>query len=312
MTAMPLVEYAKASDTLTQGIVELYVQTSDILQRLSVDTISGGAYRYNLESTLPGIAFRGINETYTPDYSIENPQVETTFVLGGEADVDVAVLTRHGEERRGRETNRKVKKMARVWTDKFINGDNTSEPREFDGLKRRITGSQLIHSSTGSGGDPLSLAKLDQLMDQVTGDATSKAFLMAPGLRRRFWQLIRNTSVSGYIMETRDSLGRPQVSYAGIPIIIGFEPSGPDTAPIAFDEVGNGGGSAVTSSIYLIDFGAEGVMGIQDAPIRTQDFGELESAPVKRVRIEGTAGIVIENPYSVARLTSITDAAIVA
>lgn len=311
MTAIPLLEYAKGEDLITRGVVDVFVQTSDFLERLNVETVGQGSYKYNLEQSLGGMAFRGLNESYTPDYSVENPQVEQTYIIGGECDVDVVILDRYGRDRKTRDVNRKVKKFARVWTDKFINGDNSSDVREFDGLKRRITGTQLIANSTASGGAALSLAKLDELMDKVAGGET-RAFIMAPQMRRRFWALIRNQSVSGYIMETRDSLGRPMISYAGIPILVGFSPDGPDTAPVAFDEVASGGGGAVTSSIYLVDFGPEGIMGIQDSPIRAKDLGELQDKPAERVRVEGTGGLVIPNGYHVGRLSSITDAAIVA
>lgn len=311
MTAMPLTEYAKGADELTRGITDIFVEESDIIGAMMFESVSGGVYRYDLEATLPGIAFRGLNESYTPDFSIENPQVEITMIAGGEADVDIATLRRHGEARRTRETNRKIKKWARVWTDKFINGDHTSSPREFDGLKNRIvTGSQLIHNSGASGGAALSLLKLDELIAKVRGP--NKVLIMAPAMKRRFTALIRDTSVSGYIMETRGSLGSPMITYNNIPFLCGFGEDGPDTGPIAFDEVGNGGGSAVTSSIYCCSLREDGLFGIQDGAMHVKDFDELESKPAKRVRVEWDAGIVIEDPYSVARLTSITDAAIAA
>ena len=54
------------------------------------------------------------------------------------------------------------------------------------------------------------------------------------------------------------------------------------------------------------------VCGIQLAPPRVQDLGELQTAPVKRTRVEWYCGMIIENPYAATRLTSITNASIVA
>jgi hypothetical protein len=43
-----------------------------------------------------------------------------------------------------------------------------------------------------------------------------------------------------------------------------------------------------------------------------KDLGELQSEPKHRTRIEWFNGFCIENPYAATRLTSITNAAIVA
>jgi hypothetical protein len=68
----------------------------------------------------------------------------------------------------------------------------------------------------------------------------------------------------------------------------------------------------VTSSLYVVSFGEGNVCGIQLAPPRVADLGEIQASPVKRVRVEWYNGMVLENPYAASRLSSITNAAIVA
>lgn len=64
--ALTLVEAAKRyANPIQSAIVELYAQNSDILLTLPFNTIQGNAYRYNREETLPGIGFRGVNESWT-------------------------------------------------------------------------------------------------------------------------------------------------------------------------------------------------------------------------------------------------------
>lgn len=310
---MTLEEYAK-TDGLTdlqRGVVEIFADSSDILRAIPYQSITGGAYRYVLESTLPGIAFRGVNETFTPDASVENPLVESLFTAGGEVDVDNFLLRVHGSERRAREEARKIKKMAREVTDVILTGDNTTQPREFDGLQRRVAGSatQLIHNAAGSGGAALSLTKLDELIAQVV-DPTH--LIMNRRFRDvHFTALMRNQTLMGNVNLTKDDLGRPVMTYNGIPMLVGYE-VGPDANILPFTEVAIGGGGAVTSSIYCVSFKEGHCWGIQSGPMIVKDLGELDDKPAHRTRVEWDPGLVVEHPWAIGRLTSITDAAIAA
>ena len=54
--AITLTEAAKLSTTdLQKGVLETFVQTSPVLDRLPMLEIEGNAYAYNSEDTLPGV-----------------------------------------------------------------------------------------------------------------------------------------------------------------------------------------------------------------------------------------------------------------
>lgn len=306
---MTLNEYAKGADKKTKAVTELFSDTSDILAAMPFENIEGGVYKYILEDTLSGIAFRGINETYTPDIGIENPQAESLFITGGECDVDSFLLRTEGDGRRGREEAKKVKQMARSVTDAILYGDNSSNPREFDGLQRRITGKQLFHNNTGSGGGPLSLTKLDEMIAAVvepTHLIVNRKFRDV-----HFTALMRNQALLGNVNLTKDDLGRPIMRYGGLPMLVGYE-VGPDASILPFDELGVGGGGPETCSVYCVSFREGHVWGIQSEPIIVKDLGTLDTKPAKRTRVEWDVGMVVENPFAASRLTSITDAPIVA
>lgn len=310
MQVMTLNEYAKAAENeVTRAVTELFSDSSDILEAMPFETINGSAYKYNLEDALGGIAFRGVNESFTPDIGIENPQVESLFTAGGEADVDNFILRTHGEARRAREENKKIKQMARSVTDVIMAGNNSSEPREFDGLQRRLTGTQLVHNTGTSGGAALSLTALDDMISRVVNPThliVNRKFRDV-----HFKALMRNQTLMGNVQLTKNDLGRPVMLYNGLPMLVGYE-VGPDAQVLPFTEVANGGGGAVTTSIYCVSFMEGHVWGIQSGAISAKDLGELDSKPARRTRVEWDPGMVIENPYAAARLTSITDAAIAA
>jgi len=309
-TALNIVEYAKGLEPgVTKAFVEMFAQQSDLLAAMPFVSAPGGAYRYDREAALPGIAFRGINESYTATTGVINPLVEQCFIAGGEIKVDKALIRRFGMQRRAREEKMQVKKLTRTISEKIISGSNATSVKEFDGIKTRLTGGAVSHNSTASGGAALSLYKLDRSIDKVLEPTH---ILMSKAMRTRLTQAGRNTGVGGYVNQTKDDFGNTITSYRGLPILVGYENEVTDGELFPFDEVGSGGGSAVTTSIYVGSLKEGMFSGIQTAPIEVKDLGEMESAPAWLTRIEWDVGICIEHPDALHRLTSITDAAITA
>jgi hypothetical protein len=64
----------------------VFVQEPPILDRLPLIPVVGNAYRYNEESTLPGVSFRGVNEAYPESTGTLNQRIETLRkrLLGGQ------------------------------------------------------------------------------------------------------------------------------------------------------------------------------------------------------------------------------------
>src|SRR5690606_40483795 len=63
--ALTLTEAAAIStDQLHKGVLETFVNTSPILDRIPFETINGTALTYTMEDELPGVAWRGVNEAY--------------------------------------------------------------------------------------------------------------------------------------------------------------------------------------------------------------------------------------------------------
>ena len=311
--SLTLVEAAKLhatnGETKRAAVISMFAQQSDLLMAMPFKNIPGNAYSYNREGVLPGVAFRGINESYTESTGVINPQTEALRIAGGDLDVDMAILKTQGESVRATHEAMKAKALAAELTRVLIKGDSTSQPREFDGLQVRLTGGQLIAAGATSGGDALSLLKLDELTDAVSGP--NKYLIMNKAMRRRLTAAGRTTAVSGYLTHTLDAFGRQLTAYNGIPILVPYSEND-GTDPIAFDEVGSGGGAAVTTSIYCASFADGYVCGIQNGVMDVRDLGEVQSQPVKRTRVEWLAGLVIEHGRAAARLYGITNAAVVA
>lgn len=311
--ALTLVEAAKLAQNegkeVKAAVIAMFARASDILQVMPWKSIQGNAYGYNREGTLPGIAFRGVNEGYTASTGIINPLMEALRICGGDLDVDTFILRTLGMNVRSAHEEMKVKALAAELTRVIIKGDSTSDPREFDGLQKRIVGSQLIANGASDGGNALSLAKLDEAIDQC---ANPTHIILSKAMRRLITTASRTSSLSGFLEQTRDGFGRPIVAYNGLPLLVPYSDNG-GTEPIAFDELGSTGSTATATSIYVVSFGEGYVSGIQSgAGMMVRDLGELETTPAMRTRVEWDAGMVIEHGRAAVRLYGISNAAVVA
>lgn len=307
--ALTLVEAAKleTGDVVRQSIIELYAGSSDILTNLPFTSISGNALKYNREASLPGVGFRGVNEGYTASTGILNPVTEALVIAGGDLDVDKFIIDTMGANQRAVHEAMKVRALGLAWTAKFIKGDTASSPKEFDGLQTRIVGNQKIAAGSTANGTPLSLAKLDEAIDQTLNPTH---LVMSKAMARKFSAAARNSSVAGYITYSIGAFGQRVMEYNGLPILtVDLDNTG--TAILPFTEAATSG-TATATSIYIVSMGDGGLIGLENGGIQVRDLGELEGSPLFRTRVEWYNGIAIYNGRAATRLWSISDAPITA
>ncbi|MBZ0254564.1 phage major capsid protein, partial [bacterium] len=290
---------------LARGVIELFPRTSPVLERLPFFTVNGQAYVYNQEKTLPGVGFRGINETYDESTGVVNPQVERLAALGGKCKVDRLLVLTQGSQNnlRAIHDSMKVKSIALEFTGKFFNGDNSVRPKEFDGLKKRITGNQIItKSSPTSGGDVLTLDLLDELIDSVVGGPD--VLFMNKTMRRKVNTLVR---AAGQAIETvSNSFGRQLTAYAGVPIAP-IEQDHEENDILPFTEDNPGGGTAASTSLYAVRFGTvQYVSGLQARQMDVIDQG-LQDVFYQTL-VDWYCGIGVFHPKAAARLRGIKNA----
>lgn len=305
--ALTLLEAAKleTGNDVRRAIIELYAGSSDVLMNLPFADITGNALKYNREETLPGIGFRGVNETYTPSTGIINPLTEPLVIAGGELDVDTFIVQTMGADQRSVQEAMKVRSLGLAWTRKFIKGDQLSDPREFDGLQTRITGSQKIAAGTTANGTALSLSKLDEAIDQALNPTH---LLMSKAMRRKFTAAARDTSVGGYISFDKNAFGQTVTKYNDLPIMtVDLDNAG--NAILPFTEACISG-TATGTSIYVLSLGDGMLTGIQNGGMMVEDLGKLQAQPLWRTRVEWFNGLCVMHGRAATRLWSIADAAI--
>jgi len=303
---LTLLEAAKlVQDPLKRGVIEIFPRVSPVLERLPFFNVNGQAYKYNIEETLPGIAFRGINQSYTEDTGVVNPAVEALYIMGGLSKTDRALVKTQGNVNNLRAVydGMKAKAAALTYTLKFFKGDNSTDPNEFSGLEARLTGNQVIDMGASDGGDELTLAKLDEALDAVQG--SPDVIFCNKTMRRKISALVR---AAGQAIETvNDSFGRQLTAYAGVPLAVVEEDK--DGNPILdFNEPDlDNGDQLVCTSIYACRFGlAEYVSGLQSGSMDVLDQG-LSGTQYKTL-IEWICGLGVFHPKAAARLRGIKNA----
>jgi hypothetical protein len=307
--ALTLLEAAKleTGDVLRSAIIELYAGSSEILRVLPFTDIAGNAMKYNREGNLPGVGFRGVNEAFVASTGVLNPITEPLVIAGGDLDVDRFIIRTMGEQIRSQHEGMKIRALALSFTRKFLKGDQISDPREFDGLQTRVAGNQLIAAGATANGTALSLAKLDEAIDQTLNPTH---LIMNKAMARRLTVAARTAAVAGNVTYTVDQFGRRVMEYNGIPIIT-VDLDGDGVSILPFTEAATSG-TATATSIYVVSMGGDGVNGIQNGGVDVRDLGELDTAPVFRTRVEWFVGLAVFNGRAITRLWSIADAAVTA
>ena len=305
---LTLLEASKlvSGDVQRAAIIELFAESSDILRAIEFNDVPGGALKYDVEGALPGIAFRGVNEAYTESTGVINPATEPLKIVGGDLDVDRSLIKTRGAGIRSVHVAMKVKAMAQKIHYTIIKGDSTTNPKEFDGLQARLTGSQVISNSGASGGAGLSMEKLDEAIDTVDSPTH---LIMTKALARRLDKASKSTSLSGTINFEKDDFGRRMRVYNDLPVLIAdANDIAAANAALGANESYTGGGTANGTSVYVVSFRDGMLEGLQNEVMEVEDLGHQDAKPVVRTRVEWLVSIALLHPRAACRLRDINQA----
>lgn len=322
--AFTLAQTAAISDSdLQGGIAERFVMESVILDRLPLIEVEGNAYSYPERATLPGVQFRAVNQPYTESTGTFNQKTENIAILGGMSDVDRFIERTQGRTRRGRISLRQDALAAKIraarikYQDTFFNGDVAVDANAFDGLKKRLVGTQVVAAAANgmgptTGGQDFWDA-LDIMLAAIPGGAdalyanAAVRQKMASSARRLGWQLPtveRVNAPASTRVEQRNVL-----VYNDLPILDpGQKADGTDILPFAETQ----GAAVNASSIYGVRFTetyeSDGVAGLingnPNAPFETDETDRTEPIVGHRVLVEGYVGLGVFG-RGAARLTGV-------
>jgi len=304
---MSLLEYAKGAGLNTKRgtIIELFAKSNSLLNAMTFETIQGSGVDYDQEAALPGVAFRGINEEYTASAGVINPMHDPLKIAGGTLDVDSALIKMFGPGVRSKHESMKIKALSLKIARMIIKGDSQSDPKEFDGLQRRLDNDQKIAVTTNTTDSvgALTLAKLDEAIDQTENPTH---LIMNKKTRRLLTQASRTSTIGGYVTYTQDNWGRQVPMYADLPILdAGKDNTNTDIIPLT-ETAGDAGADA--TSLYVVSFMDGMVEGIQHGAMEVKDLGLTDSGVIYRTLVEWLVGMALYHPRAATRLWNISTA----
>ncbi len=311
--AMTLAEAGQVTvDPRLPGVIS-QLSVSNVLNRTPFEPVVGRAFSYNSEATLPAAAFRAVNAGYTESTGTFATATENIVILGGEYVVDrflertsagtVASLVLAQQDQ-------KARSVAAKWGDTFFNGDTAVDANSFNGLKKRVTGGQVL--SSGVNGAAMNtdaatrlafLDRMDALVGLVPGCNAIYASRQVIAMLRT---VFRNVTINNYTVDTLTGAPVEVPTWQGIPVLdAGLRAD--QTQIIAQNETV--GTATNTSSIYAVNYSdslnTPGVVGLTNGGLQVDAPRELETKPAILGRIEFYCGLALMGANPAARLTGV-------
>ncbi len=303
--ALTLVEAAKQEeDVFKRGVIATFIDNMRITQIVPFRGISGDLDGILQEEVLPNAATRGVNEAFVRSEGKFSEIVVALKIYGGDIGIDPFILETKGADQASRHVGLKIKAISNRWVTDFFKGDSGADARDFDGLQIRLDGFNVESAGNSSGGDPLSLAVLDEAIAKCH---SSSVLFMGRKMGIRLTQAARDSLLTGSVIRTdKNEFGRPVTFYNDHEIVVVTDNSANDNI-LGFTEAATGGGS-IASSIYVAGLGDEGIEGVQNGGFRVRGLGEDNSAPRIDTRVEWYNNFHINHQRSVIRVRDISDA----
>lgn len=320
--AVTLLDAAKQmTEPLRKGVILDLCRQSELLSIVPFENVSAldnVALRWD---ELPTAAFRMINAGYDEGSGKTEQVTESVKLLGGDVDFDKVYdkITNWIEHPRVTQTKMKIKATASVFNYYFIKGGPELDAQGFNGLEYRVK--NLVDSrqnfALGTAGTPFDVTAsaanehkfLDGLhkLSKYVGGAN--AFFCNQALQLGVAGVLRRISL---LDTTKDQFDRNIDTFGGAQIVdVGLQRD--QATEIITDTEDPGDGGSDTTSIYAVRWGTDdGMVGIQldelDAYLVGGEDHELESKPVKRLRIDWGVGLAGFGSFYVARMYNIKPA----
>jgi len=225
--------------------------------------LAGGstlAYVYNRVTTFATAAARAINAEYVAQEAKTTPITTYLKVFGGSFNIDRVIqnYVKGVTDQLSFQLQQKIDATKALFADQFINGDSGSDPLEFDGLDKALTGSST-EANTGEDIDLSTSTDIDSNF-KIFMDALDKWLADLDGmptalLMNRTLKAIMNGVArrSNYFTQSEDAFGRKVLHYSEIPFLVLGDKPGTANPIISID------GSTGATSIYAARIGLNGV-----------------------------------------------------
>lgn len=214
------------ADKVFDQVIDTFLRESEILQLLPFDNCvspSGGStltYSY-VQAVLPSTAeFRALNTEYTDSAAKLEKKSADLKIFGGKFPMDRVLKQSEGKfNNLAFQMEQKIKAAISLFHYTLINGDSTTNNKEFDGLDKMLAGTKSEFNKSAvldiSTAEKLK-TNADQLYELLTTlirDTDADALLMNSKTIAKVQTLAR---ILGYKTESEEAFGKKIVSMDGV------------------------------------------------------------------------------------------------
>lgn len=307
---MPITQSQAALHTtnmVKKGVLKEIIREAPVLQDMQWIDVVGNAYQYTRQSTLPDVQFYSPNEVWTESTGDVTQHTAVLRIMGGDADVDNFLRqTRSNYTDIEAETiEDKATAAKHTAMDSIYYGDNSANPKQFDGLAKIVSTitAQQIHEGSGSTGSALNASNLDLIVHKVRA-GKPQMLTMTREIHARMAQYLR--AKNNLFTTDRDKYGNWMTMWNGMRVE--YDDFLTQTETITSGAFSSKTGGA-TSSIWALRFGLKDFLGLQSGGLSTKKLGQLESKDAVRWRVKWYISCALMRTIAVGWIDGITDVA---
>lgn len=217
---------AGMTDKVAQQVVDIFLRKSEILQMLPFDNCvspSGGStltYSY-MQKKLPSVAaFRALNTEYTASEATLEKKSADLKVFGGKFSMDRVLKQAEGQfNNMAYQIEEKIAAAISLFHYTMINGNATTDTKEFDGLDKMLAGtstefngSAVIDISTMSN-LKTNADQLYEALQLLIKSTDADALLMNTSMIGKIQTMAR---ILGYKTDSEEAFGKKVVAMDGV------------------------------------------------------------------------------------------------
>jgi hypothetical protein len=298
---MPLLQAVAATlsnNDLQVGVIEEIIERDDLFALLPFQKTEGKAYVYNREATVSEGVFLDPNDTIPEEASTSTEVTTNLRIIAGDVDVDKFLTSTMGDTNnlKAIQIAAKAKGMGRAFRRALVQGNNSTNPKSFDGIEKLVTDTGNVLDG-GVNGSALSFDMLDELKDMVANGPD--CYMMRRGTYRALKQLLRAAGGNTAERFMFEDFGFSVPAFDGVPIIINDYILGDVDKGTSLD----------TCSIYAMRLnevdGLHGIYGGETAGIVVEELGTNRSSDSDRTRLKAYWGLALKSTQSLASINGV-------
>lgn len=220
---------AGMSDKVAQQVVDIFLRNSAVLQNLQFDNCvspQGGStltYAY-IQKKLPSVAsFRALNAEYAANEATVVKKTADLKIFGGKFSMDRVLKQAEGRyNNMAFQMQEKILSAISLFHHTMINGNSTTDAKEFDGLDKMLAGTSTEYGTTAViNVSTMELLKTnaDQLYEAIQNlvSATqADALLLNASMLSKIQTMAR---ILGYKTDSEEAFGRKVLTMDGVKLV---------------------------------------------------------------------------------------------